>query len=101
MDIIFSPQVREGDIVLHRYKDTLVINSEEFDFSKLSEGDVLPSEAVNSEYVIGDVTRVNGVISLTILSPVQWDAPVEAMFPEPLLNSKEGKLFDSRDYYEY
>ena len=101
MHITLSPQVREGTLVVHKYQDTLVINSEEFDFSRINEGDVLPSSAITNEFFTGNVTRVNGELLVNLILPVKWNAPESAMFPGPIENAEDGLILNSEDYYEH
>ena len=93
MDIILHPQVRDATVEVYKYKDTLIINGEEFDFSPISNGDNLPSHAIDSEYFLGNVTRVDGSVILHLFLPITIDAPVEKCFPTPLLNIQDGHVF--------
>jgi hypothetical protein len=83
MRLKFSPQVREDThLVLSVVGETLIINGVSFDLSVIPEGATLPAHAVGHELVIGDVDRVNGELSLTLLLPIPADACNILRFPE-------------------
>lgn len=70
----------------------LIINSEEFDFGFLGDGDTLPRSAINSGEIHSDVTRNGDVIELTIRLPHSADAPESVRFPQPILVEQDGPL---------
>ena len=90
--INLSPQVRLDTLALSKQSETLVINGESYDFSQLTEGAILPRDAINCDYIVSDVTRVNGDIELTILLPIAANASEAARFPEPLSVSADGQI---------
>lgn len=90
--INLSPQVREDVLALSKQGETLVINGTEFDFSQLPEGATLPREAIDCEYIVSDVGRLNGDIELTLLLPITADASDAAKFPAPILVSEDGPV---------
>jgi len=69
--------------------DVLTINGEAFDFSQVSNGDTLPADAVGSDFVIGDVTRTAGVLTVPVLLPHGPRAPQETRFPTDI-NAGDG-----------
>ena len=71
--------------------DCLTINSTTYDFSQLPDGATLPAEAIDCDYIVGDVSRVNGEIEVTLLRPYTENTK-ENCFPEPLLNAKDGVI---------
>lgn len=84
MRLSFLP-IRSDDVVkLVRAGDVLTINGEAFDFTALPEGASLPREAVNCEWLAGDVARTDGVICLSLLLPHGAGAPHHALFPQPV-----------------
>lgn len=95
MIIILSPQVREDRLEVFKYKDTIVINRVEFDFSKLPEGAVLPSYAVENEYLTGDITRKDGELIFNMIFPIPWDAEESLRFPVDIVNPADGKVLDT------
>lgn len=90
MKLNLSPQRRDDTLVVTKVGDSLVINGEVFDFAPLPEGATLPSEAINNQWIIGDVTRQNGQLELTLLFPHGADASEAARFPEPLIVTADG-----------
>jgi hypothetical protein len=64
--------------------DVITVNGDEYDFGPLEEGDVLPSGAIDSQYFTSEVSRINGVIQLTLVLPHEFDAPESMTFPKPL-----------------
>jgi hypothetical protein len=63
--------------------DVLTINGEAFDFSTLEEGGKIEAVDVPSEYIISDVTRINGVVELTMIAPYLGEGTQEERFPTP------------------
>ena len=90
MIIKFNP-IRTDDQVSYLVRgDMLMINGEQFNFSRVEEGDVLPQSAVSSGWMAGDVTRVNGEIELTLLLPNPWNYSQEQAFPVPIHMTVDG-----------
>jgi len=92
MKINLSPQRRDDQYTLAKQGDTLIINGGVFDFSQLAEGDILPADAIDSEFFAGDVTRTGGQLVLTLLLPHGYPAPEETRFPAPILNPPDGTV---------
>ena len=64
--------------------DTLTVDGVSFDFSSLGEGETLSRDAVGSDSIVRDLSRVDGVITTSVLwfSNDEF-APYEDRFPEP------------------
>ena len=92
MLINLSPQRREDLLTISKSGDTLTINGVSYDFSQLPNGAALPKEAVDCEWIVSDVNRVNGEIELTILLPHGANASHEARFPEPINMTNDGQV---------
>ena len=92
MKINLSPQRREDTLTVSRQGDTLTINGTEYDFSQLPDGGTLPAEAVDCEFAIGSVDRVNGELELTLLLPHGSNASEAARFPEHIINPADGEV---------
>ncbi|WP_395026255.1 hypothetical protein [Comamonas odontotermitis] len=92
MRINLIPQVREGALQVSKKGDVLTVNGRRYDFGQLPEGAVLPGNAVDSEHIIGNVTRTGGQLQVTLLLPIAWDAPHEACFPEPIIDPPDGPI---------
>jgi len=92
MKISLSPQRRDDVLTATKQGDVLTINGTEYDFSQLPDGGTLPADAVESEYVIGSVNRVNGELELTLLLPHGADASEAARFPTPIIDPADGEV---------
>ena len=92
MKLTLSPQSRSDALEVHKAGDKITVNGEEFDFTQLPEGAFLPASAVDCEFIIGDVSRQDGELHLTLLLPISADAGHEACFPEPIVNPEDGLI---------
>ncbi|PAA14369.1 hypothetical protein CJU74_14745 [Pseudomonas fragi] len=90
MKIILSPQRRDDTVCYRKAGDTLSVDGEVFDFSRVEEGDVLPRDAIRSEWFAGDVTRINGELQLTLILPNPWNYSQAQAFPVPISVTKNG-----------
>ena len=82
MKLIFSPQRRDDTLTLSKSGDALTVNGTVYDFSPLPDGATLPREAIDCEWICGNVERVNGELVIPILLPHGPDASEAARFPE-------------------
>jgi hypothetical protein len=92
MKINLSPQRRDDALTIIKNGDVLTINGTEYDFTQLPDGGTLPAEAVDCEFVIGSVNRVNGKLELTLLLPHGASASEAARFPEPIIDPANGEV---------
>ena len=92
MKITLSPTRSDKTLTASRDGDTLTLNGEEFDFSPLEEGEALPADAIDSEWITGDVTRTDGVLHITLRLPHGANAPEEARFPETIIDPPDGEI---------
>ena len=92
MKITLSPFRNNETLTASRDGDTITLNGEAFDFSPLEEGESLPADAIDSEWITGDVTRTDGVLHLTLRLPHGADAPEETRFPEPITDPPDGEI---------
>ncbi|MGR3622430.1 hypothetical protein [Pseudophaeobacter sp.] len=92
MQITFTPTRMDQQLTLHRQGDALTINGEVFDFTPLAEGDTLPREAVASDWLASDVSRIDGEIRLALVLPHGAQAPQETLFPAPLALTTDGPV---------
>ena len=90
MKIILSPQRRDDTVCYRKAGDTLSVDGEVFDFSRVEEGDVLPRDAIRSEWFAGDVTRINGELQLALILPNPWNYSQAQAFPVPISVTKNG-----------
>ncbi|MFL1415330.1 hypothetical protein ACI77M_03680 [Pseudomonas fildesensis] len=92
MLIKLSPQRRDDTLAISKRSDVLTINGERFDFRELPEGAVLPASAVDCDFVVGDVTRLNGELIITLLLPCGPEATDSANFPFDIVSSPDGNV---------
>ncbi|WP_183703320.1 hypothetical protein [Pseudomonas simiae] len=92
MIIKLSPCRCEESLTVSKRSDVLTINGERFDFREIPEGAVLPASAVECEFVIGDVTRKNGELTITLLLPYGPDATKAAKFPADIVSPPDGNV---------
>lgn len=101
MHLTLIPQQRaDGDtpLALHRAGDVLIINGQALDLSVIPEGATLPATAVSCLLLVDTISRIGGVLHLTLILPHGWipdPAPAEAMpvlSPEPILVTKDGPV---------
>ena len=92
MQISFTPTRCDTALTATRHGDVLTLNGEAFDFTALSEGDVLPRDAVTCDWLASDVTREGGALHLTLILPHAADAPEETRFPQPVTLTGDGPV---------
>lgn len=90
MKIKLSPQIREDELSVIVSNDIIVLNGEILDFTQLPEGGTLPRGSVDNQWIVGDVTRKDGQIELTVILPHGFDASEAARFPEPIIVTTNG-----------
>jgi hypothetical protein len=85
MRISFAPIRMDAKLEISAAGDVLTVNGAAFDFSPLEEGDVLPREAIDSEWFAGDVTREGGEICVKLLKPHGPNPTEEEAFPQEVV----------------
>ena len=78
--------------VIYKQGDALTINGEVFDFSQLLEDQALPSGAVGSEFVVGEVVRQDGQLVISLLAPHRAQASEAARFPADFTDPPDGPV---------
>lgn len=92
MKITLLPVSRDESLTVYKVGDTLTINGEAFDFSVIPEGATLPGTAINSPWIFGDISRVDGQLSLMIFLPHGANATEEQRFPAAIIDPPDGEL---------
>lgn len=92
MKIKLNPQRRDGDLSITKQGETLTINGAPFDFSVITEGATLPASAVDCEYLIGDIERIDGVLHLSLILPHGPNPAQAVAFPADIINPPDGVL---------
>jgi hypothetical protein len=90
MKINLAPIRMDEQLEVKVNGDSIWLNGEEFDFSPLPDGAILPHGAIDSKWFVGKVYRINGQIELTILLPHGSNAPHETRFPNPITVTTDG-----------
>ena len=92
MKIMFLPQRRDDTLHLFMQGSTLLVNGDGFDFDRLEDGDILPREAIYSEWFAGPVEMIDGIITLTLILPNPWNYSQAQAFPEPIIVTTSGPI---------
>jgi hypothetical protein len=101
MNIFFNPCNMSETLTASVSGDAITLNGKTFDFSRLSEGDLLPGTAVDSEWIAhNNIYRLNGVITLTLTSPYNGPGNQAQRFPEPLAGVEGEVPFPQPDVVE-
>lgn len=81
----------EAPVVVYS-KDALTINGQVFDFGPLPDGAILPAAAVDSDWIVGEVERIDGEIHLTLMLPHGPNPSHAVAFPEPIRVIRAGAV---------
>lgn len=92
MHIALSPVRLDETLTATRTGDVLTLNGVEFDFSPLPEGGILPAEAIDSDWVVGPVSRINGELHLTLRLPHGPNPSQAVAFPKPIHAINDGPI---------
>lgn len=92
MRISFSPQRRQDVLTVVKSGDILTIDGAVFDFSLLPDGATIPAEAIPSEWFVGPVERIDGVLHLTLVLPHGPEPSESVAFPSSLIDPPDGAL---------
>ena len=92
MHINLSPVRTDETLTASCTGDVLTLNGEPFDFGPLPEGATLPAEAIDSDWIVGPVSRINGELYLTLRLPHGPNPSQAVAFPEPIHVTKDGLI---------
>lgn len=92
MNINLSPQRRDETLHVIKSGNTLILNGELFDLSRMVDGDTLPFSAIKSEWFIGDIDMVGDILTLTLILPNPANYSPAQAFPVPLLDVPDGEV---------
>lgn len=82
MKIKLSPVRMDIQLAATVMDDAIALNGETLDFSPLKDGETIPAEAIQHQFITGDVSRIDGEIHLTLVLPHGPNAPHSTRFPE-------------------
>ena len=92
MRITLSPVRQDGTLTASLAGDVLTLNGVEFDFSPLPEGATLPATAIDSDWLTGPVSRIDGELHLTLRLP-HGPSPSRAVaLPESIHATGDGPI---------
>lgn len=92
MIIKLKPIRWDAELTVTKLGDVLTINGSDFDFSQLQDGHKLPNGSVSSEFIIGDVVRAGGQLTIPLLLPYPANASEAARFPEDIVDPPDGQV---------
>jgi hypothetical protein len=92
MIISLSPSLSDEALTVIKSGDVLTINGENFDFSRMADGDTLPMGAIDSHWFCGPVDRVGADLLLTLRLPLPDNYSQEQAYPVPLTNVPDGEV---------
>ncbi|EKF43964.1 hypothetical protein NA8A_04110 [Nitratireductor indicus C115] len=92
MHIDLSPQHRDASLTVEKQGDILTINGAPYDFSSIPEGATV--ENVPCDFIVGPVSRINGEIHLTLISPHGGYPTETEAFPPALEVAPDGVIID-------
>jgi len=92
MRISLFPYLCDFTLAATRAGDVLTLNGVEYDFSPLPEGATLPAEAIDSEWIVGPVSRIDGDLHLTLRLPHGPNPSRAVAFPEPIHVTEDGPI---------
>ncbi|WQN26140.1 hypothetical protein ULE26_12830 [Stutzerimonas stutzeri] len=92
MHITLSPVRLDEPLAASRVGDVLTLNGEAFDFGPLPEGATLPADAIVSDWLVGDVSRIDGALHLTLRLPHGPNPSRAVAFPEPVTVTEDGPI---------
>lgn len=92
MHITLSPVRLDEPLTATRTGDVLTLNGAAFDFGPLPEGATLPAEAIESDWIVGPVSRIDGDLHLTLRLPHGPNPSRAVAFPKPLVVMVDGEI---------
>ena len=94
MKINFTPQRRDDDLLLTVAGDVVSVNGVAYDLSVITEGATLPASATDCPFLSGDISRVNGELSIIVILPHGADPHKAIAFPAPV-SATSGTVIDT------
>lgn len=92
MHIKMQPKRDDTAYVAARFGEKLIIDNEEFDFSRIADGETLPVRAISCNRFAEDVQRKDGVLRLALFLPNPVNYSQAQAFPAPLNDPADGQL---------
>jgi hypothetical protein len=90
--IKLSPHRCDEVLTVEKSGDVLTINGIAYDFSQLPEGASIPASAVDCNFLVGEITRVEGELELCLILPHGANPTTEQAWPEPITVIADGPI---------
>jgi len=93
--INWSPQAPAGDLPYTHVSVrgwTIILDEEEFDFSPMEDGDLLPYNMIDDPRFVGPVEREGSNLILTITLAADAHSPEATRFPSPSYLHEAGQV---------
>lgn len=92
--INFTPQVSDAKLEMSKSGEALIINGVDVDFSDMPDGADYPAEAIESDFVSGGISKVDGVVHMTIIMPYIHtdDIPESVSYPSGVFVEQDGRI---------
>lgn len=72
--------------------DVLTVNGAAYDFSSLPDGATIPAGEVPSQWIVGPVERIAGVLHVTLILPHGMTPSQAVAFPQPITVTVDGPI---------
>jgi hypothetical protein len=92
MNIKLNPQRRDDKLTVSKLGDTLTINGIAYNFSPLEDGATLPAEAIDCEFIVGPVERIDGQLHTSLIIPHGANPSEAQRFPEDVIDPADGEI---------
>ncbi len=92
MRVSFCPQRRDDTLTVSRDGDVLVINGVLEDLSGIPDGATVPAEAIDNEWIVGPIERIDGELHVTLVLPNSSALEPWQAFPEPMTITENGPI---------
>lgn len=92
MIIELDPIRSDDELSIAVKGDSVALNGKVFDFSGLADGEVLLQADIDCPWLSGNVSRVNGQLTIRVLFPHGVAASDAARFPVPIIVAKDGPV---------
>ncbi len=89
MQFTFIPIRCNDSLTIARQGDTLIVNGQLVDFSKLAEGE---EKEFDCQWIAGPVRRSKGMLSISLIIPHEADVSDEALAPRPIAVAQDGPV---------
>lgn len=93
-NIKFTPQSSDAKLEMSKTGETLTINGVDADFSDMPDGADYPAESIESDFVLGGISKVDGVVHMTIIMPYIHtdDIPESVSYPSGVFVEQDGRI---------